>query len=363
MHTITHVTDQITLVMLNVAIWSGRKKLRAEDLKLGTEVPPEELVSLGSKRVCDPEPLKIFHRIKKGAERTCLQVGTRFLGGFAVPHAHAESIAEALAVLKLEFDTETRAFLAGYDRALEEWISNLPAWEEPIRRAIEPAEVVGTRLRFGYQIVRIAPAEQPGTLEEEVQGLGDGIFAEVEQMARELEGSFEGKEKLHRRALGTFRRIREKLACLSFVDQRIHPVVDTLDQWFARLPDGPIEGPIFNEGMGLALLLADAERMARHGAGQWAVQQGGVPSARDSDLDPDANAAEVVPLPVRSEAPKAIPPLVMQSAMDFEAEMDALFGDVPVEVEADIDVQDHAPQPAFARPVEETVADVEGFFF
>jgi hypothetical protein len=26
MHTITHVTDRITLVMLNVAIWSGRKK-------------------------------------------------------------------------------------------------------------------------------------------------------------------------------------------------------------------------------------------------------------------------------------------------------------------------------------------------
>lgn len=366
MHTITHITDRITLVMLNVAIWSGRKKLRAEDLKLGTEVPPEELVSLGSKRVCDPEPLRIFHRIKKGAERTCLQVGTRFLGGFAVPHAHAESIAESLATLKVEFDTETRSFLAGYDRALEEWISNLPAWEEPIRRAIEPAEVVGTRLRFGYRIVRIAPAEQPGTLEEEVQGLGDGIFAEVEQMARELEGSFEGKERLHRRALGTFRRIREKLACLSFVDQRIHPVVDTLDLWFARLPaDGPIDGPIFNEGMGLALLLSDAERMARHGAGQWAVQQGGVPN--ESDMASDATPTEVTPLPLVHAGTELSDPLAVQSAMDFEAEMDALFGDVPIEAEtgseARLNQPDNPPEPAFAMPVEETVADVEGFFF
>jgi hypothetical protein len=49
--------------------------------------------------------------------------------------------------------------------------------------------------------------------------------------------------------------------------------------------------------------------------------------------------------------------------MDFEAEMDALFGDGPVEADTDIDVQDHPPEPAFARPVEETVADVEGFFF
>ena len=57
MYAITTITDQLTLVMLDVRIWSGRKKLRPEDLHLsGGEIPPEELVSLGSKRVCDPEP-------------------------------------------------------------------------------------------------------------------------------------------------------------------------------------------------------------------------------------------------------------------------------------------------------------------
>lgn len=305
MHTITTITDRLTLVMLDVAIWSGRKKLRAEDLKLGTEIPPEDLVSLGSKRVCDPEPLKAFHRIKQSAERTCLRVGTRFLGGFAVPHVHAEALAEALALLKTEFDQTTGSFLADYDQALETWISSLPNWEEPIRRAIEPANVVGGRLRFGYQLVRIAPAEQPGTLEQEVQGLGDGIFAEVEQMARDLEGSFEGKDKLHRRALGTFGRIREKLACLSFIDGRIQPVVDTIDDWSRRLPKtGPIAGAIFNEGMGLALLLSDAERMARHGAGQLAYQQGQPPEEPEPEPEPT-------------------PPV------DFEAEFADLFGTGP----------------------------------
>jgi hypothetical protein len=191
MHAIQHITDRLTLVVLSVTIWSGRKKLRPEDLKLGTEIPPEELVSLGSKRVCNPEDLNAFHRIKKGAERACLQVGTRFLGGFAVQHGHAEDLAEKLQALKDEFDQETKDFLSGYDRALEEWIGTLPQWEEPIRRAIEPANVVGGRLRFGYQLIRIAPADTPGTLEEEVRGLGDSVFAEVQQMAAELEESFE----------------------------------------------------------------------------------------------------------------------------------------------------------------------------
>lgn len=271
---ITTLTDQLTLVILSVNIWSGRKKLRAEDLKLGTETPPEELVSLGSKRICDPDSLKGFNRIKQAAERACLRVGTRFLGGYAIPNAHADAVAKQLLQLKQEFDQETGRFLAGYDQALYAWISSLPAWEEPIRRAIEPSQVVAGRLRFGYQLVAITPAAQPGTLAEEVRGLGDGVFAEVAQMARDLDESFEGRDRLHRRALGTFGRIRDKLACLSFVDPRLQPVVETVDDWLGRLPEtAPITGALFNEGMGLALLLGDPERLARHGAGQWSLQQ------------------------------------------------------------------------------------------
>ena len=179
--------------------------------------------------------------------------------------------------------------------------------------------MVGGRLRFGYQLVEIKPAEQPGTLIEEVQQLGNGIFSEVEQMARDLESSFEGKDKLHRRALGTFNRIRDKLTCLSFIDPRIQPVVDTIDDWVSRVPTtGPIEGGIFNEGLGLALLLSEAERMARHGAGQLAIQQGNAPEEEPdpeqlpfvdfdaefaSMFEPEAEPDEVV-TPSEKEAPQ-----------------------------------------------------------
>jgi hypothetical protein len=136
MHVMQRIADRLALVCLDVRIWSGRKKLRAEDLKLGTHVPPQDLVSLGSKRVCDPEALRVFHNTKKAAERACLAVGTRFLGGFAVPAERTAAVADALAGLKETFDRETRALLSDYDRALDAWIASLPAWEEPIRRAI-----------------------------------------------------------------------------------------------------------------------------------------------------------------------------------------------------------------------------------
>ena len=307
--TLTEITDRITLVVLDIRIWSGRKKLRAEDLHLADgAIPPEELVSLGSKRVCDPEPLKAFYRLKQSAERACLRIGTRFLGGFAVPKELTPGLVLELDRLKAAFDTHTETFLADYDRDLERWIGTLPAFERAIRGAVEPVARVAGRLHFGHQLVAIKPADEPGTLVETVARLGDGVFAEVEQMARELSASFEGKDKLHRRALGTFARVREKLACLSFIDGRIQPVVDSLDDWLRRLPmAAPIEGALFNEGLGLALLLSDAERMARHGAGQVAGQVASVSrqprvtvgqtaeAEAEADLDSDSESSKTDP--------------------------------------------------------------------
>ena len=306
---IQNVTDRVVLFGLEVPIWSGRKKLRAEDLKLAGEAPPEDLVSLGSKRVCDPEALKIFQKLKKQAERECLRWGTRFLGGYAVPDERAEALDAELERLKGMFDSATQDFLSSYDRDLEAWIASLPRWEAPIRRATEPVNVVGGKMGFSYYPIKIAPmATSSGSLAAKVRGLGDGVFGEVAQVARGLEGSFLGKDVLNRRALGTFKKIRDKLDCLSFVDPRIQPVVDTIDDWARRLPKtGPIEGALFNEGHGLALLLGDPEKLARHGAGQWAVQQGDAPSAAVAEDD---------------EPPAA------QTDQSFDDELEALFGDL-----------------------------------
>lgn len=303
MTTLTTITDQLTLVMLNINIWSGRKKLVPEDLQLASgAIPPEELVSLGSKRICDPMQLKPFHRLKQAAERACLKVGTRFLGGYAVPHDHTNDLAAKLTELEEAFATATQTFVAHYDRDLRDWIAHLPLFEEPIRAALEPVETVRKKLGFGFQMITFAPATQPGSLSAEVASLGDGIFAEVKPMARILKEAFAGKTKLHRSVLTTFGHIRNKMACLSFVDVRLQPIVEAIDDWLRRLPvDTPITGGLFTEGMGLAMLLADSEALARHGAGQWARQQQALalaatrepPSAEPEAEEPEALEEEV----------------------------------------------------------------------
>jgi hypothetical protein len=273
------ITDQMTLISLDVRIWSGRKKLRAEDLRRPdgpqAELPPDDLVSLGSKRVCNPDALNVFHRLKKQAERACINRGTRFLGGFAVPNEEVEKVTEEIERLRAVFQDERSKFLAAYDQEIESWVAQHPGWQEAIRNAIEPAEVVGGRLGFRYRPLRIAPhAQVRGTIGEDVAELGEGIFHEVAQSARHLEKSFLGKDELTQRALGTFRKVREKLAVVSFVDYRIQPVLEAIEDWLERVPrNRAIKGALFNEGFGLMLLVSDPKRMAAHGEGRLALQE------------------------------------------------------------------------------------------
>ena len=60
------VLNNLLALNLNVNLWSARKKMVLEDFG-GAELPPEDLASLGSKRIADPNSLKIFATLKARA--------------------------------------------------------------------------------------------------------------------------------------------------------------------------------------------------------------------------------------------------------------------------------------------------------
>ncbi|EGV28136.1 hypothetical protein ThidrDRAFT_4037 [Thiorhodococcus drewsii AZ1] len=284
------LTEAMTLISLSVAIWGGRKRLRPEDLGLGDQaIPSDELVHWGSKRICNPEALRVFHTLKGQAERACLKVGTRFLGGFLVPNDQVPGLSAELERFKVRFEQEVQSFLAGYDHEIADWIARHPHWERQLREAVEPAQRVAGRFAFRYRPLVIRPAEDhPGTLAEDAAEIGGSIFHEIAQIARDLEKSLVGQTQMSQRALGTLRRVRDKLAVLSFVDPRIPPVLEPLEDFLHRVPrSGPITGELFREGFGLWLLLSDEDRLARHGAGILAGE------AEDSSADQeDTTTAE-----------------------------------------------------------------------
>ena len=266
------ILKSLVVVMLDNHLWTARKKLRPEDLKAAaaSNLPPETLASLGSKKVCDPNELKGFASLKKRAERACETVGVRFLGGYAVPSDKLDGLLGELRAIEAEAAEEKRQFLIRYDSVIQQWIAENDEWREIILRAVEPASHVSRQIRFGHQAFRIGAAGDEGAesnegLEEEISGLGDRLIYEISRDANRLwEVSLQGRDKVTQKALRPLRAILAKLQGLVFLDTRIRPMIRRIEAGLAALPkSGNIEGQDLNLLAGLVLQLADPKGMRK----------------------------------------------------------------------------------------------------
>ena len=120
------VLDDILVINLDITMWSARKKLTTEDFG-GVELPPEDLASLGSKKICDPARLNVFLKLRARAVTLLDKAGVRFLSGWAIPEGKSQDIIQSLCAIRDEFFQEKQRFLAVYDAAIADWIARHPA--------------------------------------------------------------------------------------------------------------------------------------------------------------------------------------------------------------------------------------------
>ena len=57
------ILESLLALNLDISLWSARKKLTLEDFG-NVELPPDDLATLGSKRIAPPENLRIFGTLK-----------------------------------------------------------------------------------------------------------------------------------------------------------------------------------------------------------------------------------------------------------------------------------------------------------
>ena len=301
-HTAQMILDQLVLVKVDASIYGARKKLKKEDLLLveGSQLPPEDLASLGSKRLLDPEQLAVFNRLKKEADRICLRIGTRFMGGYAIPAEAAPGILCELERIAQDFAVAKADFLANYDTAIKDWLVRHPQFANMIEKAVDAVEFVSTRFAFDYLVVTVSlpeslPPEDKVRLETKIGSLSSQMFYEIAVEANQfIEQSLLGKDQVTRSALRPIKRMRDKLDGLGFLDYRVAPLVTHIDQLLNRIPDrGAIEGPILQEILAMAMLLADSDKTQRHGAGLL-LAQGLDVDADETQTDLEDTAAEAV---------------------------------------------------------------------
>ena len=264
------VLGSLLALHLDVNIWTARKKLSPEDFD-GAKLPPDDLASLGSKRVCDPEDLKVFGTLKARAVSLLDRHGVRFLGGWAIPENQADSIVTELEQILQDFNRAKDDFLSRYDESVREWIAKHPGWEQIIFDSTVSADYVRSRMGFCWRLYRIVPPDPADPvmegLKDEVEGLGQTLFGEVSKAATEAwHKCFAGKTEITRKALSPLKTIHQKLSGLSFVEPRVSPVADLIHTAFEHLPKrGRIEGANLLMLQGLVSLLRDVDALIEHG--------------------------------------------------------------------------------------------------
>jgi hypothetical protein len=251
-------------VSLNINIWSGRKKLQPADLNLNAgNIPPEELASLGVKKICDPDELKTFQNLRRRAERICEATGVRFLGGYAIPQDKAEAVVDELRKVAADFAEEKQRFLSCYNESTEVWQKTLSdQWRHKVAEAVEPIESIANRLSFSHQIFQVQGVEGlDDGLTASVNTLGDRLIKEISRSAIQTwEVSFRGRAKVSQKALRPIRAILEKAKGLSFLEGSLVPVIAGIEEELNGLPkSGYLEGRDFRQLVGVLHTLIDQE--------------------------------------------------------------------------------------------------------
>ena len=264
------ILDKLLALNLTVNMWSARRKMTAEDLG-GVNLPPCDLASLGSKRIADPETIKVFGTLKARAVNYLDRHGVRFMSGWAIPEDQAGEIVGELMKIRDDFCQAKEDFLQDYDQSIQNWISKHAEWGEIIKHSIVGPDYVRSRMDFKWQMFKVAPlmehedanAVVESGLADEVTGLGSTLFSEIAKTADDIwHRVYEGMTSVTHKALSPLRTLQQKLIGLSFVEPHVAPVADLMDMALKRIPaKGNIMGADLLLLQGLVCLLRDSDAL------------------------------------------------------------------------------------------------------
>ncbi|MBP3729932.1 MAG: DUF3150 domain-containing protein [Mailhella sp.] len=250
-----------TLVIApDIRIWSARKKMQAEDYGADKDsLPPDDIATLGVKKLCPPDKLRVFGMLKSRATTLLARHGVPFLpGSWLVPADKAAEINDALGQIKADFDKEKESFLSDYDHTCADWISQHPEYAEMLQNSMASPDYVRSRLSFGWRAFALRMTKHTN-LKDELQHLGDSVFADIAKEAAVVRREvFSDRDVVTQKALNPIRALGEKLRGLSFVHPLVASAASLVSSCLESMPPkGNIEGAHLGMVMALLTLLSD----------------------------------------------------------------------------------------------------------
>ena len=285
------VTDQITVFELSISTWSGGVTLKPGELGVNL---PSEAFTRGRKMLVNKAALNPALTLRRRAQERLLKLGTRFLGGYAIPKAHVDEAVQAVEDIRKEFYDFVDDFTRRLSDEVNDWVGQewcTQEMEEAIRRSIPTGTEVRSRFCFEYAIFDIKPAQNAeGNLSGHTGKMGESIFSEVSKVAERIfddftEASRNKEPRITRKMInGSIAGLRKKLYGLEFADKRIPPVRKEFDAVLGKLGDqGDATGDSLGELVSLLIILSDPDKMKKLGDGLL-NRQDFIPSNRQNEV-------------------------------------------------------------------------------
>jgi len=248
-------------------LWTGRAKLKPEDFGVEEDqLPPEALASLGSKKIISPARIKPLQQIRYKMRRACLEVGTRFLGGFAVALDESEALVRKLEKLVKEGESRKATFLATFDQGIREWHGQNPQWKHILSEGTPEKDKIGKRIGFGYHAFLVQQPSNDSVAQNllgAVDMMGNNLIDEIVGEARLFVKTSltSGREDASQKTVNPIRRLARKMVALSYIDPALGSMANAVHALLAKIPTtGKVDGEAFMGLTRTAYLLADPER-------------------------------------------------------------------------------------------------------
>ncbi len=213
-------------LILDVKLWSGSKNLKAEDFK-DVELPPEDLVSLGSKRIHSKEKFKPIQAVRTKTLTYLENVAVSLYSGkiWIIPEARKNEVENILRVLAKEFTQEKAQFLSRFDKDQKGWLEQNKKWSGIIAPYLETRESVEKKFSFTWRTFKMSASE------EVASDLTGTVLHEISEISADVYESIKDRERATQKNLNRLERLQGKLRGLSFVQ----PGVVTIEQELSRI--------------------------------------------------------------------------------------------------------------------------------
>lgn len=228
---INDVLAHSVIMSLDVSIWSGKAKLDRQELSDADGLPPEQMATLGSKKLFNPAKLRIFNALKARATSALDAAGTKFLGGWLVPEHRFNAVRTAVDNAQGDFNKAVADFISNYQSDLDDWCRQFPEWEYNIRRAAPDTGELIRKFGFSWQAFSAAPLPMDNSMDIAVAALPAGIMADIAKDAASVlrENFPDGKDRYTVKALKAVVLLKDKIAGFGYVDCRFDDLARELE--------------------------------------------------------------------------------------------------------------------------------------